>query len=106
MIKYPVSKPIINNREISTVNTALKTGWISSAGPNILAFENSFSSYLGGGYAVSVSNGTIAIELAIKTFGLKKNDEIIVPNFTFSATLNAVINSGCKPVLADIDQET
>ena len=105
MIKIPIAKPLIENDDIYIANKALKSGWISSKGPYVKKFERKFEKFLGGGYAVSVSNGTTALELGIKSLGIKPGDEIIVPNFTFAASINAVINCGVTPVLADVEDE-
>ena len=52
---------------------------------------------------MAVSNGTTAIELALASVGIK-NDEVILPNFTFAGTINAVLNIGAKPVLVDCEK--
>lgn len=104
--RYPIAEPQIGESEISNVLSALKSSWISSSGPFISQFEKSFSKYLGGGYAVAVSNGTNALQAGINALGLGKGDEILVPNFTFAASINAIINAGCIPVLVDIERET
>lgn len=103
---YPIAEPQIGNLEITNVLKALKSGWISSRGFFISEFEKTFSEYLGGGYAVAVSNGTNALQAGITALGLGKGDEILVPNFTFAASINSIINAGCTPSLVDIDRET
>jgi perosamine synthetase len=103
---YPIAEPQIGNSEITNVLRALKSGWISSRGYFISQFEKSFSTYLGGGYAVAVSNGTSALQAGIMALGLGKGDEILVPNFTFAASINSIINAGCKPILVDVDRDT
>ena len=55
---------------------------------------------------MAVSNGTVALHLALEALGIGKGDEVIVPNLTFAATANAVIHSGATPILADIDENT
>ena len=105
----PISKPEIGEKEKKNVLKCLKSGWISGAipdGGDIAKFEKSFTNYLGGGYGVAVSNGTVAIQLALKTFNIGPGDEVIVPDITFAATINAVINSGVTPVLVDIERDT
>ena len=104
--RYPIAEPQIGKTEISNVLSALKSSWISSIGPFISQFEKSFSNYLGGGYAIAVSSGTTALQAGINALGLGNGDEILVPNFTFAASINAIINAGCKPVLLDIERET
>ena len=104
--KYPIAEPLIGSMELVNIIKTVKSGWISSRGKYISEFEKMFSNYLGGGYCVAVSSGTTALQTAISALGLKKNDEIIVPNFTFAATINSVISSGCKPILVDVEKET
>jgi perosamine synthetase len=104
--RYPIAEPQIGVSEISNVLSALKSSWISSRGPFISQFEKSFSKYLGGGYAVAVSSGTTALQAGINALGLGKGDEILVPNFTFAASINSIINAGCIPKLVDIERET
>ena len=57
-------------------------------------------------FALSVSNGTVAIQLALRSLDLKINDEIIIPNLTFAAVVNSVLNAGCKPKFVDINPNT
>tara|TARA_Y100000590_G_scaffold468304_1_gene650594 strand:+ start:6063 stop:7190 length:1128 start_codon:yes stop_codon:yes gene_type:complete len=104
--KYFLFEPVLGKEELKNLSYCIKSNWISSNGKFVDEFERNFSKYLGGGYAVAVSNGTTAIELALASLGIKKGDEVIVPNFTFAATINAVINIGAKPVLVDCDTET
>ena len=101
----PLLQPFIDKSEINNVLNCLQTGWLSSKGVYVKKFENKFTQFLGGGYAVSVTNGTAAIELGLASLGIGKGDEVILPNFTFGATINAVsINIGAKPVVVDIDK--
>ena len=69
----------------------------------VLRFEQAFKTYLGTGYALAVSSGTAALRTALAALEVKPGAEIIVPAYTFIATLEAVIESGAKPVLAEID---
>jgi perosamine synthetase len=105
-IKYPLVTPIIGSKEIHNVMYSLKSGWISANGSFVPKFEKLFSNYLGGGHAVAVSSGTTALQLSLATFGIGKGDQVIVPNFTFAATINSIIHSGAKPVLIDVENET
>ncbi|MHA1250206.1 MAG: DegT/DnrJ/EryC1/StrS family aminotransferase [Candidatus Helarchaeota archaeon] len=105
-MKIPVYEPEITEREINYVIKAMETGWISSKGPFVNNFQESFANWIGSNYAVSTSNGTTAIHLAIEALGIGKGDEVLVPNFTFISTVNAVHFSGAKPILVDIEKET
>ena len=71
-----------------------------------MEFENKFSKYIGCKYSLSLNSCTSALELAIKVNGLKRNDEVIVPSFTWVSSINAIINSGATPVLCDSDIDT
>ena len=104
--RIPLLSPQISIKEKNNVMDCLNSGWISSAGNYVEKFEKNFSKYLGGGYSMTVSNGTTAIELALRALGIGKGDEVLLPNFTFAATINAVINSKATPKLIDIDSET
>jgi len=69
-------------------------------------FEKNFAKYCGSKYAVACANGTDAIFLALKALGLKKGSEVILPAMTYCSTIFSVINSGLKPVLADINENS
>ena len=104
-IFFPVSKPKIFKGDIYSVNNVLKKNWISSDGPEVLKFEKKFSKYIGRKYSVSVSSGTAALEIAIKALGIKKNDEVLIPNFTIISNALAVIKQQAKPILIDCNME-
>ena len=101
--EYPIAQPDISQREIKNTIQAIKSGWISSKGAYILAFEKKFTEFLKGGFAVSTTSGTTALQLGMSALGISKNDEVIVPSFTFAGSINSIINCGAKPVLADVD---
>ena len=98
---FPVSVPNVTQKDIISVNKALKAGWISSEGPEVKKFEKNFSKYIGHKYAVAVSSGTAALEIAIKSLNLKKEDEIIIPNFTIISNALAAIKQDLKIKLID-----
>jgi len=102
MFRYPVAEPEIGEEELRNVIEAVKSGWISSKGSFLEEFEKSFARYIGVKYGVAVSNGTTALHLALVALGVRPGDEVIVPDLTFAATINAVLYTGAKPVLVDI----
>ena len=73
----PVSIPYISNQDIKSVNKVLKKSWISSDGPEVKSFEEKFSKKIKRRFSIAVSSGTAALEIAIKSLNLKKNDEPI-----------------------------
>jgi len=101
----PLSKPCIGKREIEKVIKVLKSGWLTS-GPVVQEFEDNFSDYCNVKYASAVSSGTAALDLALKSIGVSRGDEVIIPSLTFVATANAVLMQGAKPVFVDIDKTT
>ena len=104
-IIFPVSKPFITKKDIFAVNKTLKSGWISSSGTEIKKFESEFSKFVDRKYSITVSNGTAALEIAVKALGIKKDDEVLIPNFTIISNALAVIRQQAKPVLIDCDIE-
>ncbi len=103
--EIPLSKPYIDEEDISAVVEALKSGWLT-AGPRVKMFEERFAEYIGTKYAVALNSCTAALDLALKVIGVREGDEVAVPSFTFSATVNAVLYQRAKPVFIDIDEET
>lgn len=101
--KIPIANSILSGQEISNVLECLETNWISSQGKFILQFEELFCQYTGAKYAVSVMNGTAALSLALSAVGIGLGDEVIVPDLTFAATINAVLQVGATPVIVDVN---
>ncbi len=99
-MKVPLCITKLQSKELKIINKSLKTGWLTHGKSNH-DFEKKFSSYIGCKYSISMNSCTSALECSVKT--LKKKGEIIIPSFTWVSTANAIINSGCKPVFADVD---
>jgi len=102
----PVNEPVIGELEKEYVNECLDTGWISSAGRFIEAFENCWAAYCGMKYGIAVSNGTTALQVAVRSIGLQPGDEVIMPSFTIISCAMAVVDQGGVPVLVDCDPRT
>lgn len=103
---YPVAVPVFNGNEKKYVMDCIDSTWISSTGKYITAFEEGFAAYCGTKYAISCSNGTTALHLALLAHGVGPGDEVIVPTLTFVATANAVVYCGAKPVFIDCEPDT
>ena len=101
----PIVKPIVGDEEARVVAEVLKSGMLAQ-GERVKEFEQRFSEYCGVQNSVAVSNGTVALDLALKTVGIQQGDEVITPSFTFIATANAVLFQGARPVFADIEEKT
>ncbi len=101
----PIAKPIIGQEEIKAVGDVLASGMLTQ-GESVKRFEEAFSDYLGVQHSIAVSNGTVALDLALKALDLKVGDEIISPAFTFIATANSILYQGLRPIFADVDPKT
>lgn len=97
----PVYQPLFAGREKEYVNQCLDSTWISSRGEFIGRFERGFSEYIGANHATSVSNGTVAIHLALEALGVGPGDEVIVPTLTYVASVNTILQAGATPVFVD-----
>ena len=102
----PVYKPYLGLEEKSNVNDCLDSSWISSKGKYIEEFEERTKAYIGNKYASTVSNGTVALHLALLAGGISSGDEVITPNFTYVASTNSILMTGAKPVFVEIDKDT
>lgn len=100
-MKIPVYKPTFFGNEKKYVNKCLDDVWISSRGEFVNRFEQAFTSYVGSEYSVGVSNGTVALHLALLAIGISPGDEVIVPTFTYISTVNAINYCGAKPIFVD-----
>lgn len=105
-IYLPVAEPVLDEKELLYVNECILTGWVSSAGKYVKKFENIFADFCGTRYAISTSNGTTALHLALLACDIGPGDEVIVPSLTFIATANAVLYTGAKPVFVDSEPDT
>jgi dTDP-4-amino-4,6-dideoxygalactose transaminase len=101
----PAAKPVIGEEEIAAAVRVLRSGMVVQ-GPEVAAFEQEFSEFVGGRHCVAVNSGTSALLLSLVAAGIGAGDEVIVPSFTFAATGNSVALTGATPVFADIDPET
>jgi perosamine synthetase len=97
----PVNEPLLTNKDENTLIKAVKSGWISSKGEYIEKFEKSFSRFIKKKFSVTVSNGSAALDIALKAINLKKNDEVIIPNFTIISNALSVLRQGAKIKLVD-----
>jgi perosamine synthetase len=78
----PVNTPLLDGNEARYLAECIETGWISSEGPFITRFEKEFSAKVGRRHGIAVSNGSVAIDAAIKALGIGRGDEVIMPTFT------------------------
>jgi perosamine synthetase len=102
----PVNEPLIGQQEMGYVAECLRTGWISSAGRFIELFEERWAAFCGRQYGIAVSNGSVALQLAVACLDLQPGDEVILPTFTIISCATAVTYNGGIPVLVDAEPRT
>jgi perosamine synthetase len=102
----PVNIPIITNEDALEVYKTVKSGWVSSSGLKINEFENKLAKFTNRKFCCCVSSGTAALEIAVRSLDIGKNDEVITPAFTIISNANAIIKNFAKVVLVDSDPIT
>ena len=102
----PLTEPLLDGRELEYVTECIRTNWVSSLGSFVTRFENEFAAFCQCAHGVAVSNGTVALHLALVVLGVGLGDEVIVPSLTFVATANAVNYTGATPVFVDSEPQT
>jgi len=91
-------------KSIKKIEKILKNGKVNYwTGNECKRFEKEFSSYVGNKYSVALSNGSVALEIALKVLNLKKGDEVIVSPRSFIISASCVVNLGLKPIFADVN---
>jgi perosamine synthetase len=101
----PIYEPFLTGNENKYLTECLNSNWISSGGPFVEKFENKFSKIHNNTKALTVSSATTGLHLALMSLGIKKNDEVIVPNLTFAAVINSVLYANAKPIIVDVDKD-
>jgi perosamine synthetase len=105
-VRLPVAAPDLGGNEEKYVIDAVRSSWVSSVGPYLTRFENEFAELCDTQHAIAVSNGTVALHLALLALDLGPGDEVIVPSLTYIASVNAITYVGATPVFVDVDPVT
>ena len=100
----PLSVPNLKGNELAYVTEAVKTEWVSTAGPYIADFEKKIAEYVHAPAAAACQSGTAGLHLALMALGVKEGDEVIVPSLTFIAAVNPVRYLGAEPIFMDCDE--
>jgi perosamine synthetase len=103
--RIAMSSPDITEEDVQAVAEVVRSGRLS-LGPRIEEFEELVAGYIGVKHAVAVSSGTAALHLIVKALGIGPGDEVLVPSFTFVATVNALLYERAIPVFVDIRPDT
>lgn len=106
MQRIRVNEPAISKNALKYVTDCIKTGWVSSAGKYLKDFEEKFSKFFGVKHAITTTNGTTALHLALLALGIKKGDEVILPSHTMMSSAAAIVYTGATPVLVDVERDS
>ena len=101
----PMFEPWLGEEELNQIKEVIESKWIAE-GPKVREFEEKVAFLCEAKHAVAVSNGTIALYIGLKALGIGEGDEVVVPDFTFIASANAVKLTGATPVFVDVDEKT
>ena len=105
-LRIPLFRILWDKNDVGYVKAAIESGENWAIGPNVSEFEKKIAHHTGSKYCSVFNSGTSALHAALLAYGIKKDDEVIVPSFTFISTANSVIFVGAKPVFADIEEKT
>jgi perosamine synthetase len=100
----PLYRPDLSGNEKEYVLDCIDSTWISSIGEYVGKFEKALSEITGARHAIVVCNGTVALHLAVHCLGIGPGDEVIVPTFTYIASVNAIAQTGATPIFAESRQ--
>jgi len=104
-MKIRLVKPYFTTQEVVEVLKTLDSGMVAQ-GPRVEKFEKEFAEYCGAKHAIAVNSCTSGLYLSLLALGVGKGDKVIVPDFTFVATGNAVLQTGASVDIVDVDKET
>ena len=105
-MKFILNKPDISGLEKKYVNNVLKGEWLSINGVHTLKYQKKISKIINKKFSLAVQSGTAALHVALRALGLRRNDKIIIPNYTCVSNISSASQIGAKPILVDIENET
>jgi len=105
-LNIPVNEPLLTEADYASVMAALRSGWISGAGPHIEAFEARWANYCDRRHGIAVANGSVALQVAVSLLDLQPGDEVILPTFTIISCVLPILLADARPVLVDSDPQT
>lgn len=105
-MNVPLFEIYNDEEDTKLISEEIASGKFWAVGSRVSEFEEKIADYIGTKHALTFNSGTSALHASLLAHGIGKNDEVIVPSFTFIATANCAVFVGAKPVFADIEKET
>ena len=105
-MKFILNRPDISELEKKYVNDVLRSEWLSINGVHTLKYQKKISKIINKNFSLAVQSGTAALHVALRALGLRRNDKIIIPNYTCVSNISSASQIGAKPILVDIENET
>ena len=105
-MNVPLFEIYNDEEDVKLVSEQIASGKFWAVGSKVTEFEEMIADYIGTNHAITFNSGTSALHAALLAHGISKNDEVIVPSFTFIATVNSPLFVGAVPIFADIEEET
>jgi len=102
----PVNEPQFGEKESVYLSECITSGWVSSEGPFVRQFETEFAKRVNRKHAISVCNGSAALDASVMALGIGEGDEVIMPTFTIISCAAAIVRAGATPVMVDCDPVT
>ena len=104
--KSSIHEPFFSNIEIKNIKGLIKKNSLGSFGKDLENFKIKLSKYTNSKYVVVLNSGTSALHLALKTIGIKKNDEVLMPSLNYIASANTTLYCGAVPHFVEISGKT
>ena len=104
--KVPLYKIYSDDEDLNLITKIIKRGNQWAIGPEIEELEKIIANYIGVDYCVTLNSGTSSLHSLLLAYGLGKNDDIILPSFSFQSTANSVLFVGANPIFTDIEEDT
>ncbi|MBE6498173.1 MAG: DegT/DnrJ/EryC1/StrS family aminotransferase [Methanobrevibacter sp.] len=105
-MNVPLFEIYNDEEDVKLVSEQIASGKFWAVGSKVTEFEDMIAEYIGTKHAITFNSGTSALHAALLAHGIGKGDEVIVPSFTFIATVNSPLFVGAKPIFVDIEEET
>ena len=97
-------EPLFLGNEKKYIIDCINSSYVSSIGKYVKLFEKKLKVYTKSNNTVAIINGTSALQICLKSIGVGRNDEVIVPDLTFIATANPILYLGARPIIFDVDK--